>query len=95
MPADGTTHLREASAFRTLFTTEHSFDAKSAGFDGATEVGTDGGFAAHFDGRGSLPSLVINGSDGEVVITGFRAIRAFVEAVQRAEEMAFRMEPAR
>jgi len=94
-PADGTQAariaLREQAAFRTLFTTEHRFDAGVAGFDYPCEPGTDGGFAVHFDARHSIPTLVINGSDGEVQITGLAAIQAFVGAAMDAERMARRM----
>lgn len=89
--ADGTQiHHREPANFRTLLTTEHRYDAGAAGFDHACAPGEAGGFAVHFDGRGSIPSLIING-DGEVQIDGLAAIDAFVDAVLSARKMAARM----
>lgn len=82
---------RQAQTVRTLFTTEHAFDAGLAGFDGPTEPGTDGGFSVTFDGRHSIPSVVLQGSDGEIVITGWAAIQQACNALMDAEKLARRM----
>lgn len=74
--------------FRTLFTTAEHSDAVSAGFERATDPGQDGGFAIHFDSRHSIASVVINGSDGEVTITGYHAIREAANALLAAEKAA-------
>ena len=82
-------------AFRTLFTTMNMDDAIAAGFDHAErEFGEDGGFEVHFDGRGSLPTVTLNGIDGEVSITGLAAITEARKALEGAEAMARRMEGA-
>ena len=95
MPADGATHtpkiaLRQPAAVRTLFTTEHAYDAGVAGFDGPTEPGTDGGFSVLFDGRDSIPCVVLSGSDGEITVCGYFAIRELASAIMEAERMAAR-----
>lgn len=86
--------LRGSAAFRTLFTTEHASDAEDAGFDYACEPGTDGGFAVHFDGRHSIPSVILNGSDGQIEISGWRAISELCSALMKADAMARRMSGA-
>jgi len=80
----------DGAAFRTIFTTEARYDAGTAGFDHACAPGEDGGYAVHFDGRGSIPSLIVNG-DGEVQIHGLAAIEAFLDAVMDAASRARRM----
>lgn len=82
---------RQAQSVRTLFTTEHAFDAGVAGFDGPCEPGTDGGFSVTFDGRWSQPSVVMNGSDGQIEVVGFQAIRELRKALEAAEKLAERM----
>jgi len=95
MPADGTQAARiarrEPAAFRTIFTTEARYDATTAGFDFACEPGTDGGFAVHFDGRGSIPSVIMNGSDGQIEVCGLQAMEALSDALLDALQMARRM----
>lgn len=81
---------REPAAFRTIFTTEHRFDAGVAGFDYACEPGTDGGFAVHFDGRHSTPSVIMNGSDGQIEVCGLQAMEALSDALLDACKMARR-----
>ena len=83
--------FRETAAVRTLFTTEHAYDAGVAGFDGPTEPGTDGGFSVMFDGRGSIPSVVLLGSDGQIEVCGYTAIRELANALLKAEQIAARM----
>lgn len=94
-PADGSQGAkiatREPANFRTLFTTEHRSDAEDAGFDFACDPGTDGGFAVHFDGRHSIPSVVLNGSDGQIEVCGWRAISELASALIKADLMARRM----
>lgn len=86
---DGNVQRREPAAFRTVFTTEHRYDAGVAGFDGPRDPGEDGGFSVHFDGRSSIPSLIINGGS-EVSIDGLAAMQAFADAVLDAVKMARR-----
>lgn len=90
-PAYGTqiATRRQPAAFRTLFTTEARYDAGTAGFDHACEPGRDGGFAVHFDGRGSIPSVIING-DGEVQVCGLEAMRALSDALLDALKLGER-----
>lgn len=90
LAADIAIPLRQIAAVRTLFTTEHAYDAGVAGFDGPTEPGTDGGFSVLFDGRHSIPSVVLNGSDGEITVSGYEAIRELANALLAAEKMAAR-----
>lgn len=80
---------RQAQSVRTLFTSEHAYDAGVAGFDGPTEPGMDGGFSVTFDGRGSIPSVSLQLSDGEVC--GVEAIQALADALSEAVKMARRM----
>ncbi len=87
-PAQPLTPPGTSASFRTLFTTEHAFDAHLAGFDGPTEPGVDGGFAVHFDGRGEIPSVIINGSDGQVEVCGVDAIMQLTDALMKAEALA-------
>jgi hypothetical protein len=82
------------ACFRTLFTTEHEFDAHLAGFDGPTPPGQDGGFAVHFDGRGEIPSVVIVGSDGQVEVCGVDAIMQLTDALMKAEQLVRAMKRA-
>ena len=98
MPADGNTyaptvrsHARNHQSVRTLFTTESAFDAELAGFDGQTEPGFDGGFSVVFDGRHSIPCVTLQGSDGEIEVTGWKAITQLCTALMEAEQMARRM----
>lgn len=79
----------QAASVRTLFTTEHRFDAEMAGFDGSTEPGVDGGFSVTFDGRGDIASVQIVLSDGEVC--GRAAIRQLADALLKADALAERM----
>lgn len=103
MPADDATFLpiaaqivtpyspvREMASVRTLFTTEHPCDAEAAGFEEPCAPGFDGGFSVTFDGR-CIPSVVINGSDGEVAVVGYHAIAQLAEAAEAARRMAARM----
>jgi hypothetical protein len=77
-------------SFRTLFTTLDHADAVCAGLDGAElELGEAGGFAVHFDGRHSIPSVQLELLDGQIV--GLAAIREARKALERAEAMALRM----
>jgi hypothetical protein len=77
-------------AFRTLFSTLDHSDAICAGFDRAEhELGEDGGFAIHFDGRGSIPSVTLELVDGQIV--GLHAIIEARKALEAAEAMALRM----
>ena len=86
-------HARpQPCAHRTLFTTLDHSDAICAGHDCAEQVlGEDGGFSVDFDGRGAIPSVVLTGVEGEVHITGLRAIREARKALEAAELLALRM----
>lgn len=85
---------RQPVAFRTLFTSLDHSDAICAGLDGAEqELGEDGGFAIHFDGRSSIPSVTLELMDGQIV--GLRAIREARKALEEAEKLAERLEGAR
>jgi hypothetical protein len=93
MAADGNTFTSTVRnwriAFKTLFTTEEHSDAVSAGFDGPTPPGVDGGFAVHWDGRNpQFPSVTLTGSDGQIEIVGYLAIREAANALMAAEQMA-------
>lgn len=81
---------RQPVSFKTLFTTLDHSDAISAGLERAElDLGEDGGFAVHFDGRGNIPSVSLELLDGQVV--GFDAIRELRKALEVAEAMAARM----
>lgn len=86
--------FRAPAAVRTLLTTEHPYDAGVCGFDGPTPPGVDGGFAVTFDGR-DVPTVIINGSDGEVSICGAGAIEALANALLQAESLANRKQAVR
>jgi hypothetical protein len=102
-PADDSTGFAQAAfaiasgprktmaAVRTLFTTEHAYDAGLAGFYGPTDPGVDGGFSVTFDGRDSIPSVVLNGSDGEITVSGADAILQLAQALVEAATLANRM----
>lgn len=80
----------DRQAFRTLFSTLDHSDAISAGFEAAEhELGELGGYAIHFDGRGSQPTVHLELMDGKIV--GFHAIREARKALEAAEKMAARM----
>ena len=83
---------RQPASVRTLFTTQHACDAELAGFDTPVMPGEDGGFSVTFDGRHSPPSVVINGSDGEIEVTGWAAISQLTTALMKAEAMARRQQ---
>ena len=85
-----TSEMRQAQAVRTLFDTAHSFDAGAAGYDCPTPP-EEGGFRVVFDGRHGIPSVILNGSDGEIVVTGIQAIHELADALLDAEKMANRM----
>ena len=80
----------DGAAFRTLLDTAHRYDAGVCGYDQPAQPGEPDHLAVHFDGRGSIPSLIING-DGEVQIHGLAAIEAFLDAVMDAASRARRM----
>jgi len=83
--------MREPQNFRTLFSTLNHDDAICAGFEEAEfELGEEGGFEVHFDGRGMFPKVVLNLADGEVV--GADAILQLAQALTTAAKMAARME---
>lgn len=103
MPADGNlspalsavlvqASKRQTASVRTIFTTEHPHDAELAGFDFATPAGTDGGFSVTYDGRHSIPSVILNGSDGEIEVTGWQAIEQLATALMEAGAMARRQQ---
>ena len=93
---DGTqiarSQIRSQAAISTIYDTAHSFDAGRAGYDGPTAP-EEGGFRVVFDGRHSIPSVVLNGSDGEITVTGYEAIRELANALLDAERKAARMTP--
>lgn len=82
--------VRQQMARRTLFDTRNPADAGFAGYDGPTDP-DEGGFAVEFDGCGAIPSIVLNGSDGEITIVGAAAIAQLTEALLDATHMARRM----
>lgn len=78
--------------FSLIFTSQDHADAISAGFERAEhELGEDGGFSVAFDGRGAVPTEVLNGSDGEITVCGHHAIRELAEACSKALAMSARM----
>lgn len=83
---------RDRQAFSLIFTTQDHSDAICAGFERAEhELGEDGGFSVAFDGRGSIPTVVLNGCDGEISVVGHHAIKALAEACAEGLRMSERM----
>ena len=78
-------------AVRTIFSTEHPYDASLAGFDGPCEPGSEG-FSVTFDGRWSVGSAQILLTDNEV--TGAAALEQLGLAILEAAKMARRQEGA-
>lgn len=90
IPTRPTSRTHRCEACGTLFTTLDHSDAVCAGFDHAEQdLGEEGGFAVHFDGRGSVPSVSIQLTDEQV--TGYHAIRELRRALEVAEALAGRM----
>ena len=80
----------DRQAFKTLFTCLDHDDAICAGWEEPEQtLGEGGGFAVHFDGRGHVPTVVLELQDGE--IAGYHAIRELRKALEVAERMAARM----
>jgi len=82
---------RSLQPVRTLLDSSHRFDAGRMGYDGPTQIDEPGGLRVVFDGRYSVPTVILNGPDGEIEICGLSAISQLAQALEDAESMAQRM----
>lgn len=71
-----------------LLDTADPFDAAITGRDGP-ESHTDGqGLKVSFDGTGTIPSITLNGPDGEIELVGIAEIRAATGALKSGLKLA-------
>lgn len=71
---------------RTLIDSTSAYDADVLGMDVMEPC--EGGLLVTYDGRYSVPSVVLNGPDGTVEITGLSALQALSNAFLKAESWA-------
>ena len=70
-----------------LVDTADAYDAWATGREGAEET-CDGGLCISYCGKGTIPSVAINGPDGEVQLNGLAEIEVAAKALERALRLA-------
>ena len=79
---------RAAHGRRLLLDTADRFDAWTTGRE-APESYQDGqGLLIVYDGEGTLPSVTVNGPDGEIEFVGAEEIHAVTAAMRCADKLA-------
>ena len=71
-----------------LLDTEDPFDAGITGRDGPESPKDGLGLRIVFDGTGTIPSITINGPDGEIELCGLAEIRAVADALNGGLKLA-------
>lgn len=86
---------RAVNNVRTILDTSDAFDAHLMGYDGPRDPVEDAeGLRVTWDGRWSIPSVILNGPDGQISIDGLCAIEAALDALMKAASYARKMKAA-
>lgn len=71
-----------------LLDTEDRYDAWNTGREAPESFSDGDGLRVMFDGTGTIPSVILNGPDGEIELRGESEIRAVWNALRSGTRMA-------
>lgn len=85
-----TSPARSPAAHRAhvLLDTNEPYDAWKTGRDGPEDYHDGQGLRVAYDGEGTIPSVTLNGPDGQIDLTGIAEIEAVAAALQQGCTLA-------